>query len=192
MAARNTFTRVFGAVIPSAWANSIRDHLVTIATSNDVSSEGQLCVNTAADVLVVHDGSGVKQLARYGPWDVWTATSVVQSFGVLFTPVGLGVTLSGRHIVANGTLNFTGAGSIGSQIVVNTNLPAPTAAVLAGTFLYIDSGTAYYTGTVVIDTAAALSFQVHNAPAANLGTTPSFAIAPGDQLWLNLSYPAAS
>jgi hypothetical protein len=190
MALRTSFTRVFGAVIPSAWANAMRDHMVTIATSNDVSSEGQLCVNTAADVLVVHDGTAVRQLARYGPWDTWTAT-VVQSFGVGFTPNGLAVTRSGRHITASGILELTGNGSTGNQIIVNSNLPAPTAARLAGTFLYIDSGTAYYQGSVVIDAAAALSFQVHNSPAANLGTSPAFAIAPGDSLWLNLSYPAS-
>lgn len=191
MAARSTFTRSAFATITSAWANTLRDHIVSITGSNDVSSEGQLCVNTAADVLVVHDGTTVQQLARYGPWDTWTATAV-QSFGVAFTPNGLAVTRSGRHITASGILEFTAFGSTGAQIVVNASLPAPTAARLVGTFLYIDSGTAYYQGSVVMDAAAALTFQVHNSPAANLGTSPSFAIAPGDSLWLNLSYPAAS
>lgn len=191
MAARSTLTVTSGTTITSAWGNSVRNHVVPATGSNDVATEGQLCVNTVADVLVVHDGTTVKQLARYGAWDAWTGTCT-QAFAVSYTSTNQTHTLQGRHVSASGLLAFTGFGSVGQPISIASNLPVPSAPVLAGSFLYIDSGVGYYQGSVVMDTSGVLTMQVHNAAASNLGQTPSFAIANVDSLWLNLSYPAAA
>jgi hypothetical protein len=74
MAARSTLTVTSGTTITSAWGNSVRNHLVPYTTSNDVSSEGQLAVNTSTDQLVVYSGSAAVEVGRYGAFSTWTPT----------------------------------------------------------------------------------------------------------------------
>lgn len=188
MAARSTFTRTSGSVITSAWANSLRDHLPTITTSNDVSSEGQLAVNTSSDAVVIHDGSGVVELARYGALSAITL-STQQSFGVASNNGG-GYGRNGTWIDANVSMYFTTNGATGFAITVDTNLPPPTYQLRAGDFTFIDSGSSVYEGSVLIDTAGILTFYCHDSAGALLGQTPSFAINVGDQLFFSLRYPA--
>lgn len=190
MALRTSFTRVFGAVIPSAWANSIRDHLVTIATSNDVSSEGQLCVNTSTDQLVVHNGSGAIELGRYGAWSSFTL-SPVQTFSLSSSNTDVGFARMGRTIVAHARLQFTSNGSTGTQLYIDTNLPAPTGTVVAGHFHYTDAGAFYYTGEVFMNGSSRLNFTVSGVN-NTFGVTPSFAVVSGDEMWVNLVYQAAA
>ena len=66
MSTRSSLTVVSGTTITSAWGNGIRDHIVPKTTSDDVSSEGQLCVNTSADTLVTHNGTGAVAIAIFG------------------------------------------------------------------------------------------------------------------------------
>lgn len=56
MAARSTLTVVSGTTITSAWGNGVRDHAVPFTTSDDVSSNGQLAVNTSSSRLVTRLG----------------------------------------------------------------------------------------------------------------------------------------
>jgi hypothetical protein len=65
MAARSTLTVTSGTTITSAWGNSVRDHAVPYTTSNDVTTEGMLAVNTSTDRLMVYDGSAAYRLAHY-------------------------------------------------------------------------------------------------------------------------------
>jgi hypothetical protein len=65
MAARSTLTVTSGTTITSAWGNSVRNHLVPYTTSNDVSSEGQLAVNTSTKQLVAYNGSSAVRLGHY-------------------------------------------------------------------------------------------------------------------------------
>lgn len=188
MALRSSFTRVFGAVIPSAWANSIRDHLVTIATSDDVSSEGQLCVNTSTDQLVMHNGAGgAIEIARYGGLSSVTA-STTQSFAVSATARG-GMSRHGTWADAWLRLSFTSNGFTGAPIYIDTNLPAPSLEIRVGGFLYQDAGTALYEGSVFMTPGGRLAMYVHNTPYSLLGATPSFAIIAGDAIDLNLRWP---
>lgn len=190
MAARSSFTRTVGAAITAAWANTIRDHLPTITTSNDVASEGQLCVNTSTDRLVVHNGSGAVELARYGSLTAWTPT-VTQSFGVSSTAVNCNYTRSGRWIMGHGRIDMTTSGSSGAQITVDTNLPAPNADRICGSFIYTNSGVAFYTGIVSINTSGRMIFFCHNVT-TTLGASPSFAILSGHSLSVVFQYEAAS
>lgn len=66
MSARSTMTAVTGTIITAAHGNLLRDHIVPSTGSNDVSSHGQLAVNTATYELVVHDGvAGATRLGHY-------------------------------------------------------------------------------------------------------------------------------
>ncbi len=187
MAARSSFTRAALSTITAAWANTIRDHLPTITGSNDVSSEGQLCVNTATDQLVVHNGSGAVELVRYGAPSSFSI-AVGQGFGVAFTAARVGFVRCGPWVLAHATLTFTSNGSTGAPITIATDLPAPGAATNAGTFLYTNSTTAtYYQGTIAMDTGADCVFVSH-LEAGVVGQDPSFAIISGHQVSLNFSY----
>lgn len=86
MTARSGFTVTNGATIATTWGNGVRDHIVPIGTTNDVSSEGQLASNTSTNKVVVHDGTSARTLVAYGEWDTW-AIGVQQGTG--------GVTSSG-------------------------------------------------------------------------------------------------
>lgn len=65
MSARSALTVVSGTTITSAWGNNIRDHAVTRTTTNDVSADGQLVMNTSTGQLVAHDGAGATRIAHY-------------------------------------------------------------------------------------------------------------------------------
>lgn len=56
MAARSTLTVTSGTTITSSWGNAVRDHAVPGTTSDDVSSNGQLAVNTSTNRLVTRLG----------------------------------------------------------------------------------------------------------------------------------------
>lgn len=190
MAARSTFTRSAGNTITAALNNSIRDHLPTYTTSNDVSTEGQLCVNTSTDKLVVYSGAAVVELANYGAWKAYT-TTITQSFGVAHAQYEVEYMRSGRNVTATGQLYFTGNGSVGNPITCTTNLPAPPRDLCVGSFVYQEVGTGSYTGSIMMSTASVLTFQCHNVNSV-LGQTPSFAIIATDSIWLQISYKATS
>lgn len=86
MPARSSLTRTAFSTITSAWANSLRDHVVPYSGSDDVSTEGQLSVNTTSDRVMVHNGSGARRLIHYGPGGrsgvSATATAVAVGAGV--------------------------------------------------------------------------------------------------------------
>lgn len=56
MAARSTLTVTSGTTITSSWGNAVRDHAVPGTTSDDVSSNGQLAVNTSTSRLITRLG----------------------------------------------------------------------------------------------------------------------------------------
>jgi hypothetical protein len=64
---RTALTRTSGTVITSAWANLLRDHVVPFTTSDDVSSNGQLALNTSSKRLVTQLSSVVYPIAGAMP-----------------------------------------------------------------------------------------------------------------------------
>lgn len=63
MAARSTLTVTSGTTITSAWGNAVRDHAVPYTTSDDVSSNGQLAMNTTSGRLVGRIGGATYPIA---------------------------------------------------------------------------------------------------------------------------------
>jgi len=190
MAARSTFTRSAGNTITAALNNSIRDHLVTYTGSDDVTTEGQLCVNTTTDRLVVYTGSVAREIARYGALTSFVAMSVTQG-GAQPVSIGTGSGWSrqGPWIDAHINLTFPlGAGTAGNPITISsTDLPNPPATCTAGGFVYIDTGTTAYAGQVEMSAAGAMILFV-GTTVAGLGQAPSFALGATDLLRITLRY----
>ena len=85
MAARTTLTRSPGQGIASAHMNALRDHVVPFGSTDDVTSEGQMAVNTTTKRLVVHDGTAAVRVGYYSPagrtGGSWTLPSTSASVG---------------------------------------------------------------------------------------------------------------
>lgn len=191
MAARSTLTVTSGTTITSSWGNTVRDHLVPYTTTDDVgTTEGRMAVNTSTDQLVVYTGSTVRELVRYGAWSSFTL-SPVQTFALSSTNTDVGTARLGRTVVAHAHLSFTSSGSTGTQLYIDTNLPAPAGTIVAGVFHFTDLGANYSTGVVFMNTSSRLTFIV-TGNNNTFGITPSFAVVSGDEMWINLSYQAAS
>lgn len=118
MAARSTLTVTSGTTITSAWGNSVRDHVVTRTTTDDVASEGQLVVNTSSDALVVHNGTGSVAVAHYGLGSTWTP-AIVQSFAVATTVNYARYWIKGRRCKCEFQLTCTSSGATSNAIVIS-------------------------------------------------------------------------
>ena len=199
MAARSTFTKSAGNAITAAQNNSIRDHLVTYTGSNDVATEGQMCANTSTDRLVIYSGSAVVELASYGAWTTFTARMTQNGGGTYnaLTAAECEWTRSGRSVEGGGMLTLAGAigASAGNPIqIAVTGLPAVSGTIgthLIGNFIYQDTGTTSYEGSLFMTSAGIVTMQA-NSQAAYVGQAPSFAMAVGDIVWVNFRYRASS
>lgn len=202
MAARSTFTRTSGSVITSAWANSLRDHVVPYSGITDGTTEGMLSVNTADDTLRIGNGSAGVAVANYGAPPSWSlassGTQVVQGGGGANGSVLNSKWIrSGRSIKAIGQVTFAVAsGTAGQPIIVRTaggGLPAPGSDDVCGTFQYFRPGVPIlYNGTVSMAPNGDIYMYDSASPGNPLGTSPSFALALADTIWINLDYFAAS
>lgn len=83
MSTRSSLTVVSGTTITTSWGNNVRNHIVARTTSDDVTADGQMCLNTSTERLVYYDGSSVFPLAGAMPRARATA-------GVA-TPIGNGL-----------------------------------------------------------------------------------------------------
>ena len=195
MAARSTFTRTSGSVITSAWANSLRDHIVPYSGAADGTTDGMLSVNTADDTLRIGNGTTTVIGANYGAWNTWTA-EVVQAGIATCTETECEWRRVGRDIVGGGTLTvgtITSGAGIGIEIVT-FGLPLVSGARgnhVIGTFLYHDVGTTWYQGALLMNSLGTMFMRVNNQ-ATFLGGGPSFAVAVNDEIHVNFSYRAAS
>ncbi len=198
MAARSTFTRTSGSVITSAWANSLRDHVVPYTGAADGTTEGMLSVNTADDTLRVGVGASTEVLASYGPW-----TS--------FTPViTQGQTLSASFAYARfrrsdsrtitGAFRATISSGLGTPAtpISISSLPATafTNWIPIGTFLLFDlsalqgfAGAAFLESTTTIDGRT----MTNPTPADDRLGVASFtgSLSVGDTIAVNFEYEAA-
>lgn len=204
MAARSTFTRTSGSVITSAWANSLRDHVVPYSGAADGTTDGMVSVNTTADTMHIGNGTIAATFGCYGTPPTWTmpGTWPLKQGTLGEAEVSLSqnfIVRQGREVRAWGrvTVGFAGSPtpSAGSPIYLDTNLPA-TSVDLLGTFYYFDSGTIVYEGVAVNPAASGTGTQRVALQANNntgfLGQTPSFAAFNGDVILLNLSYIATA
>jgi hypothetical protein len=193
MAARSTLTVTSGTTITSAWGNSVRDHAVPYTTSNDVTTEGMLAVNTSTDQLVIHNGSAAVQFGTYGTPTTWTGTPTQTGYAGTWSSTDCFYTRFGRLIVGVGQIDIlTGTGTAGNGISLATNLPVPANTLQSvGAFRYHDSGSTYYAGTITLNTSGGFGFAV-SGNASGFGVSPSVGLASGDQFFVQFSYFAAS
>jgi hypothetical protein len=196
MAARSTFTRSAGNTITAALNNSIRDHLVTTTTSNDVASEGQMCANTSTNRLVIHDGSAAVEIANYGAWESWAP--VVTQSGVATVSVNRArYWRSGRTIIADCYVTVT-VGVGGGSTLLTVSLPVTAAATGAavGDCWMLDSSTGFgWFGVPYINTTSTVAFlrRLDGAAHSFVGTSGwTSALAANDVISVLMVYEAAS
>ena len=196
MAARSTFTRTSGSVITSAWANSLRDHIVPYSGAADGTTDGMLSVNTSTDTLHIGNGTIAATFGCYGTpptWSLVVASPVIQNgFGGSASLAQNLIVRQGREVRAWGDVAITGVliSGEGFPIYLDTNLPASSVTNM-GHFLYLDTGNLLYTGIVQAVTGGTgtqrLGFQITGANSL-MGQVPNFRAATNDSWWLNLSY----
>jgi hypothetical protein len=165
MAARSTFTRTSGSVITSAWANSLRDHVVPFTGADDVTTEGQIGVNTSTDQLMVHDGTAARTLSHFGAWSSWTP-QVIQGGSVACNVTHAVSARFGRLCVAHFRLVVTG-GSIGGAVTVSLPVtPARIDMVAGDGFIFDSSAALTYSGLMFISSATVADFRLHGSGTA--------------------------
>ena len=118
MAARSAMTVTSATTIATSWGNNVRDHVVARTTSDDVSSEGQLCANTSSDALIIHNGTGAVAIAHYGLGSTWTP-AITQSFAVAATVNYARYWVEGRRCKCEFQLTCTGSGATSNAIVIS-------------------------------------------------------------------------
>lgn len=94
----------------------------------------------------------------------------------------------GKHVHWNLKITFTSAGTAG--VAISVILPFSVLAALVGGaniggFIYYDSGTRYVGNIEVQGTATSVALVAHNC-AGGIGAVPNFAIASGDELYMNV------
>ncbi len=192
MAARSAMTVVSTTTIATSWGNNIRDHIVARTTSNDVSSEGQMAVNTSTDQLVIHNGSAAVQFGTYGTPTTWTATPAQTGFGGSWTSADCLYTRYGRHVTGVGEVNIaSGTGTAGNVITMTTNLPVPARDTIVGNYVYLDTGAAWYSGGLLLTSTGVLYFHTDGS-STYLGAAPSLGMVTGDQFRVKFDYFAAA
>lgn len=192
MSSRSSLTVTSGTTITSAWGNGIRDHIVARTTSDDVSSEGQLCVNTSADTLVTHNGTGAVAIANYGLGSSWTP-AITQSFAVAAT-VNLGrYWINGRRCKCEFQLTCTGFGSASNAIVIS-GLPVTANASVGAQgygYLYDASASNSFPFIVTLGSTTTIKLSSTSANAADLSlgvTSFTAALATNDIINATFEY----
>jgi len=161
MAARSTFTRTSGSVITSAWANSLRDHVVPYTGADDVTTEGQIGVNTLTDRLVIHDGTASRRLGHY------TASGRTGFIGVSsqFTGPGVGMQMAFTSIPTDTDGFYTGWN--GSVYAVT--IPAALGGIYSvGINLF--ANVALSGGAIISFNASTVDFQTPTPAGRNWGS----------------------
>lgn len=175
----------------SAWVPAGGAVICTSSTRPSSPRTGTEIVETDTGFRLTYDGSSWVQTGGYGTPGTWNLT-VTQSFTCTYTTNYKGSRQLGNWVVANAYISFTASGSSGNVILLDVSLPsAPvTAGMQVGTFLYVDADVQNRTGAVITSQAQRYVL-VEEASSGSLGSAPSMAVASGDTLTLNLSYPMA-
>lgn len=203
MTARSGFTVSNGATIATTWGNGVRDHIVPIGTTDDVSSEGQLASNTSTNKVVVHDGTSARTLVAYGEWDTWSV-GVEQGTGGMTSAAGGSTayyTMIGRTVHWSMDLDI---GSVvapvaGSAILIGLPVASLVGFTRLGSGYFLDASTGIYYPCLVTgasSTSAAVLAQTSTASTnlalGSTGSEFSGAIAAGDIIRVGGSYQAAA
>mgnify|MGYP000039709941 CR=1 FL=1 len=200
MAARSSFTRTSGGVITSAWANSMRDHLIPYSGAADGVTEGMLSVDTATDQVRIGTGAATVEFGCYG-----TSTAITSGMG--FAQTGFvvssytmsgNVTRYGKHVVGSGSLaivSVTSAGTAGNLITFNSSglhFPAVATQRCVGSYVFQDASSTFVWAGALIMTAAG-DMGMYGAQGSNgaIGIAPSIGLAASDTVWFSINYHMA-
>jgi hypothetical protein len=164
MAARSTFTRTSGSVITSAWANSLRDHVVPFTGADDVTTEGQIGVNTITDRLVIHDGTASRRLGHYT-----SSGRTGFSYTSSANPIGPGLTAQIAFTTA--TFDSDGFYTGWNGTVYTFTVPASLPGVYAITVNVFSSVTITSGGMGVAVTTSGLTYAGYTTPNTNWAST---------------------
>jgi len=200
--ARSGFTVSNGATIATTWGNGVRDHIVPIGTTDDVSSEGQLASNTSTNEVVVHDGTSARTLVAYGEWESWIGTAgVIQGGGGAALAYVLGAvatfTMIGRTVLwrLQAQVQSVNYGTSGESIMVGLPVAADTVYGAVGYGYYHDSSTGVYYPAVVTCAGSATSGWINSTAVAstniNVGAQVGY-LDVNDFINLAGSYEAAA
>jgi len=200
MATRTSFTRVSGGVITTAWANSMRDHLIPYSGAADGVTEGMLSVDTATDQVRIGTGAATVEFGCYG-----TSTAITSGMGFTQTGFSVGtytvsgnVTRYGKHVVGSGFLliaSVTTPGTAGNIITFNSSglhFPAVATNRCVGSVMFQD-GSAGQTwgGAIFMDTLGAMSMYGAQGSNGAVGIAPSIGLDTNDVVWFSISYHMA-
>lgn len=207
MTARSGFTVSNGATIATTWGNGVRDHIVPIGTTDDVSSEGQLASNTSTNKVVVHDGTSARTLVAYGEWDTWAMVygqwlGVQQGTGGV-TSSGAGsdayYTMVGRTVHWSMDLVVGGVSGSSAGSPINIGLPVAAKNVWGwrGNGYYYSNTTGLYYPCIVFGNgyAAAASLLSASTDGSSIALGAGVftgALAINDTIRVGGSYQAAA
>lgn len=201
MASYSSLTVVSGTTITSAWGNNVRNSAVCTQTSGTrpgSPTDGQTIFETDTGALLGYSSADAawREFARLGT----PATIIVypqQTVSITTSAKTSHVSYDGRWVSGEVSMVLSSAGTSGGAFYVTVDvtsaLPVPAATtglVACGQFLYNDSGTAIYEGTVRVENISGnprFAFWVHNTN-ASLGGTPTFAAASGDTMNFTFRY----
>lgn len=200
MTARSGFTVSNGATIATTWGNGVRDHIVPIGTTNDVSSEGQLASNTSTNKVVVHDGTSARTLVAYGEWDDWISSAgILQGTGAV-TAYGVGstarYTMIGRtvHWSLNAFVASVSAPVAGQPLILGAPVVADDINGYRGAGYFYDASAGIHYPCTVFGSGAATAMTLGSSTTALALGASGFtaAIAVNDAIILGGSYESAA
>jgi hypothetical protein len=184
------------AVYATAVGGVQRVESVSMLPTGLAQVRGQLVYDIQLGTYQAWNGAGWISFGALGAWTTATLTSLTQGVGVSGTNLVARYHKIGRQVTARVSASITSAGTGGTLFeVVTTGLPTPVTVpdTCVGTFTYEDSGSRYFTGTVLCP--GANQWRLIAAEGAVLGTGSSptnIAVASGDTFVLRLNYESAS
>lgn len=137
-------------------------------------------------------------VAAIGTWSTWTPTFTFLNKGTTGTVVAKYVQI-GKLVrgVCEVTLGGTGI-SVGGAGAVSFTLPVTSARAggRIGSSTYLDSGVAFYDGSVLLGSTTVANFLIHVASgtyttASNVSATTPFTWAAADTFYCEFAYEAA-
>lgn len=148
--------------------------------------------DTTPDQFVYYDGSAWLPIVQ-AAWSTYTPT-LTQSGTVTKTVTYAAYCQIGKQVTCTVRLDATGAGTGSNLITVSLPVTAAYAASIlpAGIFYFYDSSaTTYYVGMAGLASTTTVAGQRDGVAGRMGGTSPTAAIASGDQIGFSITYEAA-
>jgi hypothetical protein len=183
------------------------DVTITNSMATAIDAKGDLIAGTGADAfsrlavgandtMLVADSTAATGLAYKTAASLYPLTSytpVLSQNGTKTATINYAKYQQiGKMVTVQVRATFTQAGTAGSRVGVSLPIAAVTANFdqSYGSFIFTDSGTAFYTGSVAMLSTTEANFIVNNNQDF-VGTTPNLAVANGDVISFTISYEVA-